>query len=205
MTSKSAAYTMRAIRTGVFAGLGVCLLYPALIFVPMPTPLTAALAAAWGPLLAVASIGLGRLLNLERESYATDLAVRFNIIAGALVGAMLLVQIAVGETMKGAATPREVAAVWLGLDVAWDAYIGTGTLLLGWAMRNHPRFGKALGWAGVALAAALLVLNLYTFPTPPGEAGLIDLGPFVGLWYLVVTIQAWRSLSWARARLAESR
>jgi hypothetical protein len=138
---------------------------------------------------------------LHRESYAIALAVRFNIIAGALISAMLLVQIAVGEATHDS-TPAELQAVWLGLDVAWDAYIGAGTALFAWAMWGHPRFGRVIGGAGLALALALLVLNLATFPTPPGEAGLVDLGPFIGLWYLVVTILIWRSLAWARSRAA---
>ena len=38
------------------------------------------------------------------------------------------------------------------------------------------------------LAGGLLVLNMITFPTAPAEAGLMDLGPFVGLWMLVLFI-----------------
>ncbi len=34
------------------------------------------------------------------------------------------------------------------------------------------------------------------------EVGLIDLGPFVGLWYLVVTVQIFRSLRWVEESLA---
>jgi hypothetical protein len=41
-----------------------------------------------------------------------------------------------------------------------------------------------MGIAGLALAAAVLALNLSTFPTPPAEAGLVDVGPAIGLWYL---------------------
>ena len=199
MTTPSHPHSITAIRVGIPAGFGVCVLYPALIFIDLPIPVAAALAAAWGPLLAVASIGLGRMLALHRDTYATALAVRFNIIAGALISAMLLVQIAVGETTHDS-TPPELGAIWLGLDVAWDVYIGAGTALFAWAMWSHPRFGKVISGAGLALALALLVLNLATFPTPPAEAGLVDLGPFVGLWYLVVTILIWRSLGWARSR-----
>jgi len=46
------------------------------------------------------------------------------------------------------------------------------------------------------VGAALLVLNLQTFPTPPANAGLFDLGPVLGLWYLAVTIQVARSFHW---------
>jgi hypothetical protein len=49
------------------------------------------------------------------------------------------------------------------------------------------------------IAAGLLALNLYTFPTPPAEAGLVDPGPAIGLRYLVVTIMVLASLGWARS------
>ena len=52
---------------------------------------------------------------------------------------------------------------------------------------------------GVALGFGLLLFSLYTFPTPPANAGLVDPGPVVGLWYLAVTVQMWRSLNWAQA------
>jgi hypothetical protein len=37
---------------------------------------------------------------------------------------------------------------------------------------------------------------------PPANAGLVDIGPLVGLWFLAATVQAWRSLGWARLRVA---
>ena len=36
-----------------------------------------------------------------------------------------------------------MTAIWLGLDVAWDAYIGLGTLFLALAMLRHPRVEKS--------------------------------------------------------------
>lgn len=44
-------------------------------------------------------------------------------------------------------------------------------------------------------------LNLGTFPTPPGNAGLLGLGPLVALWYVVVSTQMLRSRHWAAVRL----
>jgi hypothetical protein len=55
-----------------------------------------------------------------------------------------------------------------------------------------------MGIVGLVLAATLLGLNLFTFPTPPAEAGLIDVGPAIGLWYLAGTILMWRSISWVK-------
>ena len=181
------------------ASLAFIAAYLLLIFAPLPDRGAAAVAALWGPLLAVASFGLGKLLEVPRRSSLVQLGVLFNLLASALVTAMLLVQIAVGMKAQGKLSP-ELVAIWLGLDVAWDVYIGCGTLLLACAMFGHPRFRWPFGAAGVLAVAVLLVLNLATFPTPPGEAGLFDAGPVVALWYLAVTIQMLRSLAWVKGQ-----
>jgi hypothetical protein len=96
---------------------------------------------------------------------------------------------------------RGVFTVQLGLDVAWDIFICAGTVLLALAMWAHPRFGKAFTVTGVVIGGLTLGLNLYTFPVPPAAAELVDLGPVVGLWFFIVTIQLTRSLRWARETL----
>jgi hypothetical protein len=65
-------------------------------------------------------------------------------------------------------------------------------------MFRHPRFRWPFAVSGVLAVAVLLGLNLATFPTPPGEAGLFDAGPVVALWYFAVTIQMLRSMGWVR-------
>jgi hypothetical protein len=97
---------------------------------------------------------------------------------------------------------KVVDKVQLGLDVSWDVFISVGTLLFALNMLKHPRFGKILGGIGALLAVLLLGFNLYTFPIPPANADLIDFGPFVGLWYLIVSIQTLRSLAWAKKESA---
>jgi hypothetical protein len=89
-----------------------------------------------------------------------------------------------------------VDKVQLGVDVSWDIFIAIGTILFGVTMMRHPRFGKIFGLLGFFIGHFFLVFNLSTFPTPPGDAGLIDLGPVAGLWYLVATILVIRSLKW---------
>ena len=54
---------------------------------------------------------------------------------------------------------------------------------------------------GLVLGVLVIALNLATFPTPPAEADSFDIGPLVGIWYLVVTLQSWRSLAWAKGQL----
>ena len=189
---------LKAVQLGIVAGFVACLAYPLIAFVPLPKLVTTTLAACFGPALGVASCGLRRLLDLETSRVSSALGSLLNALAGGLFSAMALVQMAVGYSAGGQKVSAQISAIWLGLDVAWDAYIGLGTICFALAMLRHPRFGRVFAFSGLAIAAGLLALNFYTFPTPPASAGLVDLGPAVGLWYLVVTIQMWRCLSWAR-------
>lgn len=191
---------LRLVQAGIGAGLVTCLVYPVVSFAPLPRTLLVVLASLLGPSLAVASLGLREALRLHKASVVGDLGALFNVLAGALLEAMLLVQLAVRLRTTGSAPGQEIVGVWLGLDVAWDVYVGLGTGLFAIAMLRHPRFGKVMGVTGVLLAASLLASNLVTFPTPPVEAGLVDLGPAIGLWYLAGTILMWRSIPWVRKR-----
>jgi len=192
------------IRVGAVAGLWACVAYPAAVFVPLPLGVSAALAASFGPALALGCVGLWRLIRLNHRSVAAGAAAGLNALGGALFTAMALVQMAIGAA-TGDRTERPLQAIWLGLDVAWDAYIGLGTVLFALSMLRHPRFGRVFAASGAAVGFTLLLFNLYTFPTPPANAGLLDLGPVVGLWYLAVTMQMWRSLRWAHAAASGGR
>lgn len=195
---------LKFVRVGIVSGLFTCATYPLLVFAPLPKRAIFSLAAFFGPALAVASLGLQRLLDLDSVRVSSRLGALLNALAGALFSAMALVQLAVVASAAGDRPSRQVAAIWLGLDVAWDAYIGLGTICFALAMLRHPRFGKAFAVPGLAIAVALLALNLYSFPAPPRDAGLVDVGPLVGLWYLAVTVQMWRSLAWAREHASET-
>jgi hypothetical protein len=203
------AVEIRWIQTGVVGGLCASVLYPLLIFAPLPPLTTVALAAFLGPAIGIGSLGLRRLFRVHRKSVAASLGAIHNVLAGALFTAMALVQMAVrlraSDASGASARIGEVVGVWLGLDVAWDVYIGLGTLCFAWAMLGHPRFGWPFAAPGFVVGSLVIALNLQTFPAPPAEAGSFDVGPFVGLWYLAVTVQAWRSLGWARERLAGDR
>ena len=52
----------------------------------------------------------------------------------------------------------------------------------------------------MAIAVALLAFNLASFPVPPAGAGSVDVGPLVGLWYLVVAIRVLGSMRWVREK-----
>jgi len=115
---------------------------------------------------------------------------------------MILVQLAIGHQIESLGEEAQnltvlrtaLVGVQLGMDVAWDIFISLGTLLFGVSMIGDARFGWILGIAGILIAVTLLTLNLWTFPTPPSAKNLVDLGPLLGLWYLVVTVMMIRWL-----------
>jgi hypothetical protein len=197
--------TLQWVRVGIGAGLVTCLAYPLVSMAPLPRPILVVLASTLGPALALASLGLRQALRLHEESVAADLGALFDILAGVLLEAMVLVQLAVRLRAPGQAPHAPTVGVWLGLDVAWDVYVAVGTACFAIAMLRHPRFGKPMGIVGLVLASTMLALNLSSFPTPPAEAGLVDIGPGIGLWYLVATILMWRSMSWLKGRARERR
>lgn len=191
---------VRWIKCGVVGGVAASVLYPTLLFASLPLSATAAVAVLFGAAIGIGSLGLRQLILLHGQSVSATIGAIANFVAGALFVTMVLVQLAVRSGAWELTPKSPVVGVWLGIDVAWDAYIALGTAFLAWSMLRHPRYGWPFALSGLVVATLVLVLNLVTFPTPPAEAGSIDVGPLVGLWYLAATVQAWRSIAWARAQ-----
>jgi hypothetical protein len=178
------------------AGIATVAAYALVVALPGPFILQVVLVGLFGPLLVTASLGLYHLLAGQAHPIVLQLATAFNVLGAAIFTMMGLVQLAIGRQIEtvGAgqavppALPGTLVGVQLGLDVAWDVFIGLGTLLFAISVWRDPRFGWIVGLAGVLIALGLLALNLWTFPTPPANRGLLDLGPLIGLWYLAVTL-----------------
>ena len=190
------------VRLGAPAGVLAVVAYIGASALPLPERLAMLLAFAFGPLLSVAFVGFYFFLRTHRDSPALQLATLFGVIGGTLVNLMLVVQQALFMGIPADAR-RAMGPAWaglnqvqLGIDVSWDIYIAAATILLGLALARHPRFGPVLASITSLIGALLLVLNLWTFPTPPVNAGLLDVGPLVGLWYLVLSVRVWTSLGW---------
>ena len=200
------------IKIGIIAGFLTTIIYPLLIFAPMPRLLSVILIFAVGPLLSISSVGLYKFIQLHRKTVSLQIAMVSNIIAGTLFCVMLVVQMALRFPMldhierTGDESVREIVNwIWnvdLGLDLSWDLYIALGTFFFALNMLRHPKLGKVIGGIGILVTVAMLGFNIYTFPDPPADAGLFDLGPFVGLWYLLVTILVLRSYNWAKKLLS---
>ena len=215
--SQESQLQLNWIKAGIITGFLTTVIYPLLIFAPLPDLLGIILACFVGPLLSIASYGLYQFIKIHRKTVSLQIAAVSNIIAGTVFNLMLIVQLArrmgmsdyLKSVNQGITTEmlqwisRGVLTVQAGLDVSWDVYIAIGTFFFGLNMLAHPKFGKIFGAAGILLALLMLAFNLYTFPTPPMEAGLIDFGPFIGLWYFAITIQILRSIKWAREAIVQ--
>jgi hypothetical protein len=147
----------------------------------------AALAFIFAFGLTVSSIGLYHVLGGTTGSRLALIGAVANVIAAAQLLAMLMVQMSVYAVVQQ--PDAAIKGVWWGLDVAWDLYLGGGTILFGLAMVGLRGLGAWLGVPGVLISVLFLIFNIATFPNPPDTAGLVDLGPLVGLWYMVVYVR----------------
>lgn len=184
-------------------GLSSLFCYFGAAFLPLPGPVTMVLAFAFGPLLSISFLAMGRFFGTARDKPLLQIACLSGIIAGVLVSTMLVIQVgnnmvrvdtladADTENAKAAAQVawRAVNRVQYLVDVVWDIFICLATILLGAYLWAHPRFGRLWGGLGVVSACGLLVLNLWTFPYAPGESGSVDLGPLVALWMGAVFVR----------------
>jgi hypothetical protein len=173
--------------------LGIALPWPE---TQLGTSIALVVVSAWPILSIVYSYGLYSFVAAERESTANRLAFVFAVTAFTTVLGMIVVQLAVGagigEITRGLdeqttkALRRGLRMVDLGLDVAWDMLIGTALILSGTAMRRRSGLGLGWGIPSIVLGTALIVLNAATFPWPPGDRGLIDIGPLIGAFVMAL-------------------
>ncbi len=74
-----------------------------------------------------------------------------------------------------------------GLDVTWDFLIGVALVCWGLALRARRGFGPGWGFPLMILGVALVALNAATFPYPPANSGLFDLGPVIAVFILAMS------------------
>jgi hypothetical protein len=195
------------IRLGIISGLLSSIIYPALIFIPLPSVLQVTLVMAWGPLLGISAAGLYYFITLNKKTVSLQIALISQVIAGVLVTLMLIVQMSLQFSKPDNVDVEiwnSINHIQLGIDVAWDLFIFLSTFLFALNMFSHPKLGRVFSISGVLVSVLLIVFNILSFPTPPAEADSIDMGPLVGLWGLAVTITILLNYRWIDAKLAES-
>ncbi len=195
------------VKSGAVCGILSMLFYFLAVAVPMPDVLAVVLIAHFGIFLAVGFIGLYTFLKITAgESVVISLMKLSGMVAGVVVTLMVLVQQALFFTydkfvrqknaseivqLKQSQTMSLLNTVHLGLDIGWDLFISWAGILLGLAMFCNRLYAKMVAGSVVCLNVMLLAFNLYTFPTPPGDAGLVDLGPFVAVSYIFIFTHVW--------------
>jgi len=192
-------------RVAVICGIATLAAYLIAIFVPLPSMRASYLVfMAFGPLFCVSIFALRMFLKEERASIALDIAALLLVIAGAINCVMAAMQGALriyfNDLPHGEAVPEAAHTAWrmgfhsgnavqLGADMAWDVFVLSGLVVWGVALIRHPRFGPWFAWPAIAIGVVGLALNAATFPTPPAEGELFDIGPFVGLWFAAATVR----------------
>jgi len=156
---------------------------------------------AISPVAIIGVYAIGKRLAQSRHSLGIDLAKIYGIIAFGIFEMMLCIQFGsrtyfrehlLNDAKSDVSNEivktiyKGVNAVQFTMDIAFDIFYCLMIVLFSVAMFRNNLFGKALGVFGVVSGLGLLTLNLWTFPYPPGESGLIDLGPLTGIWWIWV-------------------
>ncbi len=190
--------------SGMFGiGAVVCYLIGALVELPVRDGISLLIFFGF-PAFGIAQWYLLRnIFSANDNRTIGDLALIFAISGFTLLTAMVWAQmgarLGIGDLQLHAANEAEgnqfkmilkgVRFVDLGIDVAWDFFIGTAFILTGIGMRRVPGLGLPWGLPLSILGVALILLNAWTFPWPPNTRGLFDIGPFCATYMLILSIR----------------
>jgi Na+-translocating ferredoxin:NAD+ oxidoreductase RnfA subunit len=176
--------------SGGISGLLSVTSYIVIAFISLPNQVTFLLAMLFPILGIIHLFAIKEFINRQNPSYFNDLGFVFGSFAFTICAIFLAAQLAVQSEMDFSIIKENVATlkvikesirlIDMGMDVAWDMFIGTFLVLFLGATQKVAAL-RFWGWALGIMGLALIVLNVMTFPIPPAESGLFDLGPFIAL------------------------
>jgi hypothetical protein len=190
-------------KIGAIAGiLSIIFYFLAAVASFIPDSIGRLLGFAFPLLWIISFIGLYHFLRKQNHTPSLEIAYIFGIIGAAIALSFIVVQsanfiwhdaameTANSEDAKALlkSSYAGVNRVQLGLDVAFDIFVTISWILFGLNIAKSPNFSKILGYIGSLLALGLLAFNMYTFPNPPADSGLFDIGPLLALWMFVFYI-----------------
>lgn len=79
-----------------------------------------------------------------------------------------------------------INSVQLGMDISFDIFYCLGILLFSLSFLRLKKMGLVIGIVGLTTSIGLLTFNMITFPHAPKSSGLIDLGPFTIIWWVLM-------------------
>ncbi|NPD85472.1 DUF4386 family protein [Lentimicrobium sp. L6] len=189
-------------KIGAISGIVSVFFYFGAAVLPLPLTLGQLIGFAFPLLWIISYMGLYHFLKKTHHTPTLEIAYIFGIIGGALACTLIVVQqanimwnqealaLAPSEDTKALlkATFKGANRVQAGLDVAFDIFITISLFFFGLNIAKSPKFPAFLGYICSLIAATLLILNMITFPNSPASSGLFDVGPFMGIWMLVIYI-----------------
>jgi hypothetical protein len=150
---------------------------------------TLLLVFAIGPVTIAGLLRLQARLRDQARGPLLTTSMVFLVIAFALFTLMIVVQQTVVLQFREWRLEAGVNLVQRGIDVTFDIVYCFGVISLGVVLYQMVGFGRGLAAAGIFAAGVLLAANLATFPHPPAESGLIDLGPVTAVWWVLVILR----------------
>lgn len=190
----------RLLITGGISGIISIMAYVIVTVAPLTPTFAFLLAMLWPLLSIVYAYALYSFIATEREGSANRIGFVLAVAAFSMVAMMISVQLAVKIGMaeyRVSATADEIAVapfmtdairlVDLGLDLAWDFFIGATLIVVAFPMSRHSKLGYRWGVPSGVLGALLIGLNAATFPWPPDTRGLVDIGPLIGLYVVLLS------------------
>lgn len=201
-------YLLKWIKTGVIAGAACALAY-FIRFLPVPSSVRVPGYFLFGPLLIISSLAVFRYLTREKKSVLSEIFLVNNGLAGAMVTLMFVVQSAniahYRKLLRVETRPFDdeqikmvmnaIFTVQGGIGMVWDIFICIGSIFLGCALIQRSRLEKVVGALGFLLGTLTLTFNFIAWPSVnPETVGLIDLGPYIAVWYvfvLLILVREW--------------
>jgi hypothetical protein len=177
---------------GSISGLAGVAAYFGAAFLPAVLPVSdgvvLALAFAFGPLPGLSFLGLFHAIAAGNDGPALRFGVVLGILAGATVTTMLVVQVGNNIFLDQQLAEADAEVLKESARLVHRT-VNRVQMLIGFSMFRHPAFGRILGGTGMVASAALLYLNLDTFPRGPAYAGSVDLGPLLAVWFLIAYVR----------------
>ncbi len=161
------------------------------------------LVSIWPITSIIFAYSIYKYIAISNQSTSNQLAFLFTTIAFVLVYIMLSVQIGlkagIGEAIalangneKETLTLILSSTEWvhLGIDLAWDMFLGISLLLLAVAIKGPTKFGIWWSIPMAILGLSVIIINLYTLPYSPKSQGFFDIGPLIGTFMIIFAIRA---------------
>jgi hypothetical protein len=137
-----------------------------------------------------------------KETRFYKIGIIFLVLAFFQLTVMLTVQQAIivsfTETLA-ADTKLAFNSIQLGMDMAFDIFYSIGIFFISISFLTE-NIHSLLAWYGIIISITLLILNFVSFPVPPKDKGLYDLGIFTIIWWvmLIRKIKTKEKQSWQK-------